>query len=76
MILKLLKRNKLNLNNSNYSKQTKSQKLLINSNYRFLVSGRLNGVRMARNFKNFTGRTRTQTLNSNSNFVSKNIYTK
>ena len=43
---------------------------------RFILSGRLNGVRMKRKFSAYNGNISTQTFSINSNYIQKNIYTK
>ena len=77
MINYLLKKNRINLNKYKLKSHiSKKQSLIFHTNFRYLVSGRLNGVRMARNYKKYDGNTKTQTLNVKTNYVSKNLYTK
>lgn len=58
------------------NKQIKKNNIIKKTNHRYIISGRLNGVRMARNYNKYYGNTKTQTKNILTNFVSKNIYTK
>lgn len=57
-------------------KQNKKFKTINKTNNRYIISGRLNGVRMARNRKKYYGNTKTSSFNCITNYVSKNIYTK
>lgn len=73
----LLKKNSINLNNSQIRPKIFHKKSIIQkTNFRFLISGRLNGVRMARNYKKYFGNTKTQTLNVKTNYISRDLYTK
>jgi ribosomal protein S3 len=69
--------NNQNKTNKNKSKSiSKSTHRPVKVSYRFLLSGRLNGAKMARNYMKYNGRTKTQTYNNNSDNIQKNIYTK